>query len=190
MAFFISFGLFKNFRKKEVVRKRHEAPTREEGAPPVGRAPLSRGHLVCLCNIPNFQFEMLYNRSSLHSIFYCILVDPRNFTQLKDPHYIRSSWITRGTVRSSCRIPCFSAEEMSRRDGGSTAKRYSATWSNSVEGWFNIWGKTHQDSRTRQQGYSQQGYQVLQSSVESPHRRWSHLGARGRSTEKPLPPVF
>ena len=33
MAIFISFGLFKNFRKKEVVRKGHEAPTREEGAP-------------------------------------------------------------------------------------------------------------------------------------------------------------
>ena len=39
MAIFISFGLFKDFRKKEVVRKGHEAPTREEGAPPVGRAP-------------------------------------------------------------------------------------------------------------------------------------------------------
>ena len=37
------------------------------------------------CNIPNFQFGMLYNRSSLHTIFYCFLVDPRNFTQLKDP---------------------------------------------------------------------------------------------------------
>ena len=37
------------------------------------------------CNIPNFQFGMLYTRSSLHIIFYCILVDPRNSTQLKDP---------------------------------------------------------------------------------------------------------
>ena len=38
MAIFISFGIFKNFRKKEVVRKGHEAPTRVE-APPTGRAP-------------------------------------------------------------------------------------------------------------------------------------------------------
>ena len=44
-------------------------------------------HIVDMinCNIPNFQFGMLYIRSSLHTIFYCILVDPRNFTQLKDP---------------------------------------------------------------------------------------------------------
>ena len=32
-----------------------------------------------VCNIPNFQFGMLYIRSSLHIIFYCILVDPRKF---------------------------------------------------------------------------------------------------------------
>ena len=37
------------------------------------------------CNIPNFQFGMLYIRSSLHSIFYCILANPRNPKQLKDP---------------------------------------------------------------------------------------------------------
>ena len=38
------------------------------------------------CNIPNFQFGMLYIRSSMHIIFYfCILVDPRNSTQLNDP---------------------------------------------------------------------------------------------------------
>ena len=48
MAIFISFGIFKNFRKKEVVQKGHEAPTRVEGVPTfTRRAPLSRGHLVC-----------------------------------------------------------------------------------------------------------------------------------------------
>ena len=36
--------------------------------------------------IPNFQFGMLYIRSSLHSIFYCILTNPqKNPKQLKDP---------------------------------------------------------------------------------------------------------
>ena len=29
---------------------------------------------VDMCNIPNFQFGMLYTRSSLHIIFYCILL--------------------------------------------------------------------------------------------------------------------
>ena len=49
MAIFISFGIFKNFRKKEVVREGHEASTRVEGAPTLtGRAPLYCGHLVCL----------------------------------------------------------------------------------------------------------------------------------------------
>ena len=49
MAIFINFGIFKNFRKKEVVQKGHEAPMRVEGAPTLtGRAPLSRGHLVYL----------------------------------------------------------------------------------------------------------------------------------------------
>ena len=33
---------------------------------------------------------MLYIRSSLHSIFYCILANPRNPKQLKDPR--RESW--------------------------------------------------------------------------------------------------
>ena len=50
MAIFISFGLLKDFRKKEVVRKGHEAPTREEGAPPVSgapRVPLGLRFLVC-----------------------------------------------------------------------------------------------------------------------------------------------
>ena len=37
------------------------------------------------CNIPNFQFGMLYIRSSMHTIFYCFWFYPRNFTQLKDP---------------------------------------------------------------------------------------------------------
>ena len=41
--------------------------------------------LVKSSNIPNFEFGMLYTRTSLHIIFYCILVDPRNSTQLKDP---------------------------------------------------------------------------------------------------------
>ena len=42
MTIFISFGIFKNFRKKEVVREGHEAPTRVEGAPtPIGRPPVS-----------------------------------------------------------------------------------------------------------------------------------------------------
>ena len=38
------------------------------------------------CNIPNFQFGMLYIRASLHIIFYLHFdFDPRNSTQLKDP---------------------------------------------------------------------------------------------------------
>ena len=41
--------------------------------------------LLPLCNIPNFQFGMLYIRSSLHIIFCCIWLDPTNSTQLKDP---------------------------------------------------------------------------------------------------------
>ena len=49
MAIFISFGIFKNFRKKEVVREGNEASTRVVGALSLtGRAPLSRGHLMCL----------------------------------------------------------------------------------------------------------------------------------------------
>lgn len=58
MAIFISFGLFKNFRKKEVVRKGHEAPTREEGAPPrrarpclVGTSSASRTPFSCMLRI-------------------------------------------------------------------------------------------------------------------------------------------
>ena len=47
MAIFISFGIFKNFRKKEVVREGHKASTRVEGAPRGGgRAPLPRASLV------------------------------------------------------------------------------------------------------------------------------------------------
>ena len=42
MAIFISFGLLKNFRKKEVVREGHEASTRVEGAPTL------TGHAPCL----------------------------------------------------------------------------------------------------------------------------------------------
>ena len=41
--------------------------------------------ILTYCNIPKFQFGMLYIRSSLYIIFICILVDPRNSTQLKDP---------------------------------------------------------------------------------------------------------
>ena len=46
MAISLSFGIIKNFGKKEVIREEHEAPTRVEGAPtPTGCAPLSRGPL-------------------------------------------------------------------------------------------------------------------------------------------------
>ena len=39
MAIFISIGIFKNFRKKEEVRKGHKDSTRAEGAPTLtGRA--------------------------------------------------------------------------------------------------------------------------------------------------------
>ena len=40
----------------------------------IGHLPLTPplGSYIDLCNIPNFQFGMLYNRSSLHIIFYCI----------------------------------------------------------------------------------------------------------------------
>ena len=39
-----------------------------------------------ICNIPNFQFGMLYIRSSMHIIFYfCILVDPRKFYATQGP---------------------------------------------------------------------------------------------------------
>ena len=37
------------------------------------------------CNIPNFQFGMLYTRSSLHIIFYCILADPRKYCATQGP---------------------------------------------------------------------------------------------------------
>jgi len=40
MAIFISFGIFKNFGNQDVIRERHEASTRVEGAPTLpGRAP-------------------------------------------------------------------------------------------------------------------------------------------------------
>ena len=42
-------------------------------------------HMMTWCNIPNFQFGMLYTRSSLHIIFYCILVDHRKFYATQGP---------------------------------------------------------------------------------------------------------
>ena len=42
------------------------------------------------CNIPNFQFGMLYIRSSLHSIFYCILANPRKI--LSNSKTLGESW--------------------------------------------------------------------------------------------------
>lgn len=38
-----------------------------------------------MCNIPNFQFGILYIGYHMHIIFYCIFVDPRISKQLKDP---------------------------------------------------------------------------------------------------------
>ena len=40
------------------------------------------------------------------------------------------------------------------------------------------------------QSYTQQGHQVLQSSVEPPYRGGSNLGKRGRPTEGPPAPIF
>ena len=42
------------------------------------------------CNIPNFQFGMLYIRSSLHSIFYCILAKSSKI--LSNSRTLGESW--------------------------------------------------------------------------------------------------
>ena len=63
-------------------------------------------------------------------------------------------------------------------------------WKDSVGRWFDLWGETSQDSWVCQSSHLQQGYQVLQSSVEPPHGGWSHLGTRGRIAERPPSPIF
>ena len=69
MAIFISFGLFKNFRKKELVRKGHEGPTRVVGAPyPSRRGPLPREHLVCLLDSVSCTICILVGKKSLYNL--------------------------------------------------------------------------------------------------------------------------
>ena len=70
MAIFISFGLFKDFRKKEVVRKGHDAPTIVEGAATLkGRVPLSRGHLVCLSDSVSLHDTVVKTSGRLYKEF-------------------------------------------------------------------------------------------------------------------------
>ena len=66
MSIFINFRLFKNLRKKEVVRKGHEAPTREEGAPPIGCAPCLMG-TSCASRTPfSCMLRILVSKNSLY----------------------------------------------------------------------------------------------------------------------------
>ena len=67
MAIFISFGIFKNFRKKEVVQEGHKAYARVGGMPTLpGRAPLSRGHLICLPDSIFLHVTILVGKKSLY----------------------------------------------------------------------------------------------------------------------------
>ena len=69
MAIFIRFGIFKNFGKKEVVREGHEAPTREEGAPPyVGRTPCLVGTLCASRTLFSSMLRILVGKNSLYSL--------------------------------------------------------------------------------------------------------------------------
>ena len=67
MAIFISFGIFKNFRKKEVVQKGHEAPTRVEGAPPLLGAPPCLVGTLCASRTPfSCTIRILVGKNSLY----------------------------------------------------------------------------------------------------------------------------
>ena len=64
------------------VRSRSSMDPKREGITP--KAPWF-SFLVALCNIPNFQFGMLYIRSSCITYFIAFFCDPRDSMQLKDP---------------------------------------------------------------------------------------------------------
>ena len=68
MAIFTSFGIFKNFRKKEVVRKGHEAPTRVEGTPLLGTPPYLVGTSCASRTLFSCTLRILVGKNSLYKL--------------------------------------------------------------------------------------------------------------------------
>ena len=98
MAIFISFGIFKNFRKKEVVRKGHEASTRVEGAPTLpGRAPCLVATSYASQTLFSCTLRILVGKNSLY-----ILLKVLTTVSRKYPLFLFRS-ISVSDLRAICR---------------------------------------------------------------------------------------